>query len=346
MTEHRAANPVHRGESRVRLVDVAAASGFSPSVVSRVLAGRGDVSAATRAAILQAAERLGYERSAAPSGRPRRPSRTIGLTLGWLDTAWAAEAIADVAAVAAARGFDLLLTTERDSPGDDWVERTQAGGVVGAIVGVIRPTNNQLRRLALAGIPVVLLDPCSDPLGPVAIVGTADHQGGFDAGTHLTQGGAQHFIGVVGTPQYRFGRARMEGFVEAVSDHAPLASVEVLTVDWSSRAATEALVPRLKAHRGPVGVFAVNDDLARGVYEAAAQVGIRIPQDIRVVGFDDEPRSRWMTPPLTTLQFPYREAARKAVELIADSGRAIPLPTGRIEIASQLVVRGSTVRGH
>src|SRR3954470_7101399 len=257
MTEH------HSDEgqvgTRIRIVDVAAASGFSPSVVSRVLTGKGDVSGATRRRILETAEQLGYQRNSERRGRPRVPGRIIDLTLEYFDTPWAAETIAGAWAAAGPLGFDLLLTTERDVPDSDWVERTQARGVVGAVVGLIRPTAPELNRLARAGIPVVLLDPRADVPGSVPIVGTADWQAGFDAGAHLAATGADRFLGLVGTPQYRFGRARMAGFVEAISQRAPDASVEVISIEWSSRAATAAIFPILKAAQGPVGVFAIND---------------------------------------------------------------------------------------
>ena len=82
--------------------------------------------------------------------------------------------------------------------------------------------------------------------------------------------------------------------------------------------------------------------MATGIYHAAAQAGKLIPNDINVVGFDDEPTSRLLSPPLTTLKYPLREAAATAVNLIADAAQGKPMPTERIEVPSQLIVRGST----
>lgn len=82
--------------------------------------------------------------------------------------------------------------------------------------------------------------------------------------------------------------------------------------------------------------------MAWGVYEAAARAGRSIPDDVNVVGFDDEPKSQLMSPPLTTIQFPLREAAAAAVNLIADAIKGIPMPSDRLEVPSRLVVRGST----
>lgn len=341
MTEQPPGN--HKGNRRrTRIVDIAAAAGFSPSAVSRVLIGKGEVSAETRKRILAVARELGYERDSDRRGRPRPRGQVIDLTLAYFDTPWAAEAIAGAWTAADALGFDILLTSEHDSPDNDWVQRAQVRGVAGAIVGLIRPTSEERDRLARASIPIVMLDPRSDGPGGVASIGTSDRQGGFDAGTHLAATGAERFVGLVGTPQYRFGRARMEGFAEAVSHALPGAPIEIVSTDWAANAAADSLVPVLRGAKERIGIFAVNDAMATGAYAAAARVGLSIPDDVGVVGFDDDPTSRYLTPPLTTVELPLREAAAAAVRLIVAASKGSPIPAERIEIASRLIVRGST----
>jgi LacI family transcriptional regulator len=262
--------------------------------------------------------------------------------LAYFNTGWAAEVIAGAWNAAAPLGFDLLLTTERDDADDDWVGRTQARGAAGAIIRLIRPTAEELRGFARSRTPIVLLDPRSDTPDAVASVGTSDYQGGFDAGKHLASTPARRFFGLVGTPPYRFGRARMQGFIDALHQFAPDAEAEVIPIAWSPVHAAKAVLPLLKASKEPVGIFGCNDAMAWGVYEAAARAGRSIPDDVNVVGFDDEPKSQLMSPPLTTIQFPLREAAAAAVNLIADAIKGIPMPSDRLEVPSRLVVRGST----
>lgn len=331
--------------SRPRIVDVAAASGYSPSVVSRVLSGKGDVTPSTRTQILTAAHELGYERHGEYRGRPAVPPKLIDLTFLYFDNPWTAQVIAGAWKAASALGFDILLTTERDDENADWVRRTQTRGVAGAIICQIRPTSEELRLLARSRIPIVLLDPRSETSEVVPTVGTDDRQGGYDAGAHLASTPAKRFIGIVGTPQYRFGRARMEGFVEAISTLRPEADIEIIQVHWSHWHATQAILPLLKASNEVLGIFACNDAMATGVYYAAAQAGKSIPADVNVIGFDDEPTSRLLSPPLTTLKYPLREAAARAVNLIAESAQGIPMPQERIEVLSRLIVRGSTAIG-
>jgi LacI family transcriptional regulator len=336
MTQNQTAN------RRTRIVDVAAAAGFSPSVVSRVLSGKGDVTASTRTQILAAAHELGYERHGEFRGRPAVPPKLIDLTFLYFDNPWTAQVIAGAWKAASALGYDILLTTERDDENADWVRRTQSRGVAGAIICQIRPTTEELRLLTRSRIPIVLLDPRSETSEAVPTVGTDDRQGGFDAGAHLAATPATRFIGIVGTPQYRFGRARMEGFTEAISTLRPEAEIEIIQVHWSHWHATQAVLPRLKTATETIGIFACNDAMATGVYSAAVQAGKSIPGDVHVVGFDDEPTSRLLSPPLTTLNYPLREAAAAAVKMISDAANGVPIPTERIEVPSQLVVRGST----
>lgn len=334
--------PGPEGTARTRIVDVAEASGYSPSVVSRVLSGKGDVTAQTRSQILAIAHELGYERHGEFRGRPSIPPKLIDLTFLYFDNPWTAQVIAGALKAASALGFDVLLTTEQDDANADWVRRTQSRGVAGAIICQIRPTSEELRLLARSRIPIVLLDPRSETSEAVPSVGTDDRQGGYDAGQHLAATPATRFIGLVGTPQYRFGRARMDGFVDAISTLRPGAKVEIVQIPWSHWHATQAVLPIIKATDDVIGIFACNDAMATGVYSAAAQAGKAIPTDIHVVGFDDEPTSRLLSPPLTTLKYPLREAAAAAVQLIADAAQGVAMPTERIEVPSQLITRGST----
>jgi LacI family transcriptional regulator len=92
----------------------------------------------------------------------------------------------------------------------------------------------------------------------------------------------------------------------------------------------------------PTAIFAGSDQQALGVYEAARQRGLRVPQDLSVVGFDDLPMSRWFSPPLTTVRQPLAEMGRTAAEMLGTLVEGLPLPSSRMELATELVVRGST----
>ncbi|WP_426738199.1 LacI family DNA-binding transcriptional regulator [Plantibacter sp. 2H11-2] len=327
----------------VTMKDVAAAAGVSLSSVSRALSGRGDLPPATRLRIQVVATELGYVRDVAPRGRPStNDPRTIELVLRGFDDPWTDEVVAGARSAAARLGYDLILTAERDNPADDWPRRAAARRSGGVILGLIRPTQNQLAQLRGLNIPVVLLEPRSDPQGDLEGIGTTDAAGGFEAGAHLAERGLQNFIIVVGHPPFRFGRAREQGFRNAVEQLVPGAEVTTVKANWTDADLAVAFRPLLREAKLPLGVFACNDAMAMGVYRAAKTLGLRIPQDLSVVGFDDTPLASTSSPPLTTVRQPIRQMASRAVEFIHEL-RTGTVGSGEwVELPTRLVVREST----
>jgi len=330
--------------SRVTLSRIAQETGVSVSTVSRVLRGAGDIGPQTRARILAAARLLGHSPDGENRGRPRsRPSQVVDLVLGHFHDPYTDEVTTGARTAAAELGYDLVLTAERDVPDDDWPMRIRARGSAGVVIGLIMPTRTQLAILDEAGLPIVLLDPWSEVAHPLTSVRTTDGAGGAEAAEHLVEQGARRFIVVGGAPSYRYGRARVDGFETAVRALLPDAEITRVHGDWTAPSARRACLPALAAARGegPIGLFACSDEMAAGAYRAAADLGLDIPRDLMVVGFDDVRGAKWLHPPLTTVRQPIREMASAAVRALleptADDQRVIELPTS-------LQVRGSTVR--
>lgn len=331
------------GTDAVTLKAVAERAEVSIATASRALTGRGELTARTRERVLTAAKELNYSRSLVPRGRPTTlDPRLIEVVLGSFDDAWT-DAITTGAREAAFRmGFDLVLTLERSDPTEDWPKRVATRRPSGVILGIIRPTATQLDQLRGLRIPVVLLDPRSDPDGTVASVGTTDWHGGHAAGELLARGGSERFVIVTGEPRYRFGRAREEGFRAAISELLPEASVERVNSHWTDAVVTEPLLRALSREKTPVGVFATNDEMALSVYRAAAQLRRRIPEDISVVGFNDEPRAAAAHPSLTSVRQPLRAMAARAVEIVAALRNRDDELFERSELPCELIVRSST----
>ena len=330
--------------SRVTLAAVAAAAGVSVATASRSLSGRGDLSPATRRKVLTAARALDYERDPGAGGRPPGFARLMDLVLGAFHNAYSDEVTAGAHHAAADAGYDLVLTQERDTPDDDWPMRIRRRGSAGVVLGLISPTTSQLAALTHAEIPIVLMDPQAESSRGLASVHTTDHAGGFAAAEHLVDRGATQFAIVVGQPAYRFGRARHEGFREHLRIARPGVEPVALSAEWGRSSTREAILPLLH-HLPPgerLGVFACTDEMAAGVYAAAALAGRSIPRDILVVGFDDLRGARWLTPPLTTVRQPIREMAAAAVAALVDAASGAALPAEPIILPTRLIPRGST----
>lgn len=328
---------------RARLADIASMVGCSVSVVSRVLRGQGAVSANLSARIREAASLLEYDRGSENRGRPVGGVTIIDLVLPQWGDSWSARVIEGARSAAFSLGYDLNLLAERDEPGQDWHERVVRRGGAGVVAAMIRPTSKQLDMLATARIPLVLIDPPTDPQSDVPIVSTADFEGGFTAGRHLGELHRSRAIALAGVPRFRWGRARLEGVEAGLASTNPSSSFETVEVAWGEpHSVARSLKPVLRNLDEPAVLFANLDYWAFQVYDLAAELGLTIPSDLAVMGFDDEPAARYLRPPLTTMRQPLTEIAHLAVELIASDPTRKPGVHNRHEIPSTIIVRGST----
>jgi LacI family transcriptional regulator len=328
----------------VTLRTVAEAAGVSISTASRALAGRGDLTSVTRRTVLTAAGELGYRPSRRSHSRQSAlDPRLIELVLGTFDDPWSSSVVAGIRTAAFASGYDLVLTLEREDVADDWPARVARRRPSGVILGVIKPTRAQLQELTDATIPVVLLDPMSDPRGELASVGSTDWQGGYDAGAHLAASGLTRFVFVAGVPRYRFGKAREEGFRAAIRDSCPDGTITRVDSDWMGAELTGGFAAAVRELGAPVGVFASNDNLALAVYRAAERLRLAIPHDVSVVGFNDERRVAVASPPMTSVRQPLAAMTRRAVQLVGELRSGRPQPYERVELRTELIVRRSTL---
>jgi len=328
--------------ARSTLADVAAAAGVSVTTASRALRGQGEMAAATRARVAAAAAALRYTHDGERRGRPRGgTARLIDLVLSHFHNPYTEEVTAGARTAAAHLRYDLVLTTERDDPDDDWPVRIRSRGSAGVVLGLILPTATQTAVMREAGIPVVLLEPPSGSSRGLPSVRSTDRAGGSAAAEHLIARGAGRFVVIGGSPPYRWGRARVEGFFETLDAALPRAARVHESANWGAAEGREACRRALErlSGDGPVGVFACSDEMAAGAYRAVADAGLRVGVDVLIVGFDDLRGARWLQPSLTTVRQPIREMAAAAVRMLA---AGTPSRDEIVELPTELIARGST----
>jgi LacI family transcriptional regulator len=331
--------------TRVTLSRVAEDAGVSVSTVSRALRGRGEMAPDTRSRVLRSAQTVGYTFAGESRGRPRRgASLVFDLVLSHFHDPYTDEVTAGARTAAAQLRYDLVLTAEREDPDDDWPQRIRSRGTAGVILGLIVPTAAQMALMRRAGIPVVLLEPSSEPPLRLPSVRTTDRVGGKAAAEHLIDNGARRFIVIGAAPSYRYGRGRVEGFLEALTRIVPGAPVVRMDADWSAMDAWRSCARALSElpGEGPIGLFACSDEMAAGAYRAIAEAGLTIPRDVLVIGFDDVRGARWLHPSLTTIRQPIREMAAVAVHTLARAVAGAELGDEVIELPTELIARGST----
>ncbi|WP_330301634.1 MULTISPECIES: LacI family DNA-binding transcriptional regulator [unclassified Streptomyces] len=325
---------------RITLAEVAQKAGVSISTVSKVLNGRQDVAAPTRVKVERLLETHSYRRTT----RAAREAPLIELVFHELDSIWAMELIRGVGNVAKAHQASLVLTESgtRHAPAPDWIEGVMQRRPRGVVLVFSALPAEVKQRLQSRSIPFVIVDPAGDPDPDVPSVGSANWNGGRVATRHLVELGHRRIGIITGPDDMLCSHARLDGYRSALG----MAGIEadpalVRYGDFHVEGGFERALELLDLPEPPTAIFAGSDLQALGVLEAARVRGLRVPQDLSVVGYDDVPVARWSSPALTTVHQPLREMAEEAVQMIMRLRDQEPVTT-RLELATSLVVRKST----
>lgn len=326
---------------RVTIATVAQHAGVSVPTVSKVINGRSDVAPETRRRVEAAIRAQGYVRS----GRfvPRSP--LIEVLFHELESAWALEILIGVEQVAREHGLAVVLSEMqgRHTPGRSWIEGVLArrpAGVIAVFSDLDMAARGQLRTRR---IPLVVVDPTGEPYHDIPSIGATNWSGGLAATRHLLGLGHRR-IGVISGPeQILCSRARLDGY-RAAMDEAGV-SVDPRLLRCGAFHIEEGIAEGralLRLPDRPTAIFAGNDLQAFGVYQAARELRLHIPDDLSVVGFDDLPVAKWVGPPLTTIRQPLVQMAVTAAELVLALNRGERPAQTRVEMATELVIRDST----
>jgi DNA-binding LacI/PurR family transcriptional regulator len=328
------------------LTSIAAEAGVSVSTVSKVLNGRTDVAPATRERIGLLLRRQGYQ----PGSRVG--FGVVDLLLGFgehlprgaVHSPWAEQLIHGTVEAAAEAGHSVVVTPVGSAEEfDRWLELAVVRGTHGVLSVVHLPRGAELRQLAVAGIPVVVIDPADEPGPDIRSVGTTNWQGGLTATRHLIGLGHRRIAAIGGLPGMWSGRARLDGYRAAMLE-AGLAVDERLVChdSWAVDRGRWQAARLLSLAERPTAVVAANDEQAFGVLQALRDAGLRAPEDLSVVGFDDLPVAAWAAPPLTTVRQPLAAMAATAFGMLWSSGTGATAQAHHVELATSLVVREST----
>jgi DNA-binding LacI/PurR family transcriptional regulator len=336
------ASPPGGGSRPVTIAFIAAQAGVSVPTVSKVINGRPDVADETRRRVEAAIVAHGYQRA------PRAASRAaplIEVIFHELESEWGLEIVRGVERVAVHHHLAVVLTEMqgRRTPGRGWIEGVLARQPQG-VIAVFSVLSQELQaRLRSRDIPLVVVDPTGEPLHDTPSIGATNWNGGLAATRHLLGLGHRR-IAVIGGPEdILCSRARMDGFRAAMDAASAAVDPDLLShgpfhVDEGVARARRLL--RLRDR--PTAIVTGNDLQALGVYQAAREARLHVPDDVSVVGFDDLPVARWVSPPLTTIRQPLFEMAETAAEMVLDMARGIPPAQPRLELATELIVREST----
>lgn len=327
-------------DQRVTLSEVAELASVSLSTISKVLNGRKDVAPATRARVEGLLETHGYRRR----GKSRRDSGLIELVFHELHAPWSMEIIRGVENIAREHEMSVVLTESgsRHAPGPEWIEgvlRRRPAGVV-LVFSDLAPEHKQ--QLRSRDIPFAIIDPAGDPSPDVPSVGSANWSGGLVATRHLLELGHSRIAMITGPEDMMCSLARLDGFRSAMNSAGVVVDPELVRFgDFHVDGGRKVAMELLDREDRPTAIFAGSDLQALGAIEAARSLGLSVPGDLSIVGYDDISIAQWSSPSLTTIHQPLARMAEEASRIVLRLGAGGTVGN-RMDLAVHLVVRDST----
>ncbi|GAA4450344.1 LacI family DNA-binding transcriptional regulator [Phytohabitans houttuyneae] len=316
--------------------------GVSVTTVSKVLNGRTDVAPETRARVEESLERHRYRRRAS---RQAATSQQIDLVFHEFDTAWAIEIIKGVEAVTAGAKVDIVLSQlgGAHSPSQQWLDTVYGRRPLGVLLVLCHLAPAQQRQLQRQRIPFVVVDTDSATSAMVPTVGSNNWNGGLLAARHLLELGHRRIAVISGPEDVLCSRARVAGFRSAHDEAGVQVDPELVRFgNFAAYSGNDHGLELLRRPDRPTAIFAGSDIQAMGVMRAARQLGLDVPRDLSVVGYDNLPMATWIGPALTTVNQPLRDMAGTATRMLLDLARGEELATSRIDLVTELIVREST----
>ena len=324
---------------RATLATIASAAGVSVSTVSKVVNGRRDVASATRSHIQRVLDELAY---VPRRGESPQASRVALLFHGPLMT-YSLEILEGILTAATDAGVDVVVARTDIAPHRAaQLIRERAVTDWQAVIAVTTAAS-ELSVLSRAHVPTVVIDPMGPPQADVISVGSTNFAGGLTATQHLLDLGHRRIAYLGGTASAACNQARLQGYrgaMEAAGASVPKEFERSGEFRYEDGLVEGAVLLDLPVP--PTGIFSANDEMALGILEAARARGMRVPQDLSIVGFDDTEVARVAAPPLTTVAQPLRGMGIVALRTAFRLGAGDHVDSHHVELATKLIVRGST----
>lgn len=328
-------------EGKVTSLHVARRAGVSQSAVSRVFSGA-SASPQTVIKVRKAAEHLGYRPNPLARAMITGKSKIIGLVVAYLDNQFYPLALERLSNALQDQGYHVLVFMAPNDEGA--VEKVvhdlmdyQVAGIITASVGM---TNVLTQRCADAGIPVVMFNRGQDG-GGISSVTSANVAGGAQIADFLVAGGHQRIVHIAGWEGSSTGRDRQRGFIQGLAAHG-MAPVAVIDGHYDREIAAQATRDVMKGSQVPDAIFVGNDHMAFAVMDTLrGELGLSVPDDVSVVGYDDVPLAAWAAYDLTTLRQPLNRMVEATVETLLANILDAARPAQKIEIEGPLILRGS-----
>ncbi|MBW7846892.1 MAG: LacI family DNA-binding transcriptional regulator [Bacteroidales bacterium] len=333
---------------QVTIKDIAYKLGLSTSTVSRALKDHPDISSKTRTAVKELAALLGYRPNRIALNLRSNSTRTIGLIIPEIEHYFFSAIINGIEEIAYKNDYSVMVFQSNESYKREVINTNAVltNRVDGVLVSFSKETNDfsHFQKLIDNEIPVVFFDRTTEDL-PADQVVADDYQGAFQAVNHLIEKGCKRIAHFAAPQHLQIGKSRLAGYHDALLKHNIHFSHELVFLADTFETARKTAHEILRKPNAPDGFFAVNDISAIAIIKAAKELGKRVPEDVKVVGFENSKSAAFSDPELTTVdQFGFelgREACLMLLRRLKEGENTDFQPVRKI-IRTKLVVRNST----
>ncbi|MFZ7946358.1 LacI family DNA-binding transcriptional regulator [Neobacillus sp. 19] len=329
---------------KITIYDVAEKAGVSISTVSRVINNSGRVSEKTKQKVLNIIREMGYQSGVVATALTGTQNVTVGIIIPNIESPLYTEIVNKANRIGMTQGFNLLIcnTDNNLDLEERYLQLLIQKNVDGIIIGTNATTYSNSRHLLLENLPCVLI--VQDmPQVKIDVVSVDDYLGVYQAVTYFISLGHQKIACILGNGKRISDNNRFQAYKQAMQDNE-LEYDEKLVyyTDYSIDGGKCAALELFKNSPAVTAVFAYNEFLATGVYQAAKEIGLTIPNDVSVIGFDNTILGRVLDPPLTTIAHPTDEIVEQAMELLMSEIKGAKKIKQRVILPPELIIRGST----
>lgn len=334
----------------VTIYDLARKLDISPATVSRGLQDHPAISKKTKKKILELAEQMGYRSNKFARNLRSKQTHTIGVIVPRLNSYFMSTVIAGIEDEAGSQGYQIIITqsseqTQKEAESANTLFNSRVDGLLVSLAYDTKDFNH-FDVFLKKNVPIIFFDRVA-PLGGCTNILIDNRKAAYEATHHLIEQGCKNIVHLTAPPYTNVYIDRLQGYKDALAEAGIAYRKEYVLIDnLSQEAGIKAAENILKMASLPDGIFAANDNCAVGCLVALKQAGIRVPQDIAIAGFNNDPMSRVVEPNLTTVNYPGYEMGKIAARNLINhlTGASSILSTTSITLRAELVIRNSSKR--
>jgi LacI family transcriptional regulator len=338
-------------KKEVTIYDIARELKCAPSTVSRALNDHKSISEKTREQVLETARRMGYRPNNLAAGLRRNKSKTIGILISRINRPFISSVISGIEETARESGYNVLISQSNDKYENE-VSNSKAlydSRISGLVVSLAMETQDvgHFARFIEKGIPIVFVDRVPQEFNSYKVV-IDNYKAGYDATSHLIEQGCRRIAHFGGAQHRNIYKDRRQGYMDALKEHSlPIAEDLILALNiLSFEEGLKATAALLDLDEPPDGIFSANDTAAVSAIVCAKQRGLKVPEDLAVIGFNDDFIASIIDPPMSTVSHPAHQMGQiSAKRILEHSLQTYDANTTEITVLNtEVIVRASSLR--